>query len=91
MFLIIEETNKITDKICDCDVQECIEYYNFPNKPVVTSRRCPSCGSRKVFCGEIGDYECMEYGVCMCMARTPWEKYIYRLVIINYCKFVFYT
>ena len=62
MFLIIEETNKITDKICDCDVQECIEYYNFPNKPVVTSRRCPSCGSRKVFCEEIGDYECMECG-----------------------------
>lgn len=30
MFLIIEETNKITDKICDCDVQECIEFYNFP-------------------------------------------------------------
>ena len=62
IFLIIEETNKITDKICDCDVQECIEYYNFPNKPVVTSRRCPSCGSRKVYCEEIGDYECMECG-----------------------------
>ena len=62
MFLIIEETNKITDKICDCDVQECIEFYNFPNKPVVTSRRCPSCGSRKVWCEEIGDYECGECG-----------------------------
>lgn len=60
--LIVDETNKITDKICDCDVQECIEYYNFPNQPVVTSRRCPYCSSRKVFCEEIGDYECMECG-----------------------------
>ena len=73
-FLIIEETNKITDKICDCDVQECIEYYNFPNKPVVTSRRCPSCGSRRVFCEEIGDYECMECG-CVWHARHGRDTY----------------
>lgn len=63
VFAIIEETNKITDKYCDADVQECIEYYNFPEKPVVTSRRCPSCGSREVMCEDIGFYECMECGV----------------------------
>lgn len=62
MSAIIEETNKITDKYCDADVQECIEFYNFPNKPVVTSRRCPSCGSRKVYCEDMGMYECMECG-----------------------------
>lgn len=77
MFLIIEETNKITDKICDCDVQECIEYYNYPNKPVVTSRRCPSCGSRKVFCEEIGDYECMECG-------CTWHAFHGRNTYTNY-------
>lgn len=62
MFLIIEETNKITDKYCHADVQECIEYYNFPDKPVVTSRRCPNCGSRDVSCEEMGEYECMSCG-----------------------------
>lgn len=62
MFLIIEETNNITDKYCDADVQECIEFYNFPEKPVITSRRCPGCGSRKVFCEDIGQYECMSCG-----------------------------
>lgn len=74
MFLIIEETNKITEKICNCDVQECIEYYNFPDKPVVTSRRCPSCGSRKVFCEDIGQYECMECG-CTWHARHGRNTY----------------
>ncbi len=59
--LIIEETNKITEKYCDADVQECIEFYNFPNKPVVTSRRCPHCGNRNV-CLEDDGFECMECG-----------------------------
>lgn len=62
MIVIIEETNKITDKYCDADVQECIEYFNFPEKPVVTSRRCPTCGSRRVFCEDFGEYECMDCG-----------------------------
>lgn len=61
-FLILEETNKLTNKICDADVQECIEYYNFPNKPVITSRRCPSCGNRDVHCEDIGLYECYQCG-----------------------------
>lgn len=62
MFEIIEETNKITDKYCDSDIQECIEFFNFPEKSVITSRRCIACGSRRVFCEEIGQYECMECG-----------------------------
>lgn len=61
-FLIVKETNKITDKYCDADVQECIEYFNFPDKPVKTSRRCPTCHSRNVFCEDIGQYECMDCG-----------------------------
>ncbi|MDE5845163.1 MAG: hypothetical protein K2H44_07250 [Muribaculaceae bacterium] len=57
---IIEETNKITDKYCNADVQECIEYYLYPEKPVITSKRCPSCGSREVSCE---DYcKCFECG-----------------------------
>ncbi len=62
MFAIIEETNKITDKYCDADIQECIEYFNFPEKQVVTSRRCTACGSRNVYCEDIGQYECMDCG-----------------------------
>ncbi len=77
MFTIIEETNKITDKYCDADIQECIEYFNFPNKEVVTSRRCPACGSRRVFCEEIGQYECME---CGCQWHAPHGRNTYSRI-----------
>lgn len=74
MFAIIEETNKITDKYCDADVQECIEYFNFPDKPVVTSRRCTACGSRNVYCEDIGQYECMD---CGCQWFAPHGRNTY--------------
>ncbi len=74
MFAIIEETNKITDKYCDADIQECIEYFNFPEKPVVTSRRCTACGSRNVYCEDIGLYECMD---CGCQWHAPHGRNTY--------------
>ena len=77
MFTIIEETNKITDKYCDADVQECIEYFNFPDKPVVTSRRCTACGSRRVFCEDIGEYECMD---CGCQWHAPHGRNTYSRI-----------
>ena len=77
MFTIIDETNQITDKYCDADVQECIEYFNFPDKKVVTSRRCPACGSRRVFCEEIGQYECME---CGCQWHAPHGRNTYSRI-----------
>ena len=77
MFVIIEETNKITDKYCDADVQECIEYFNFPEKPVVTSRRCPTCGSRRVFCEDCGEYECMD---CGCQWRASHGRNTYSSI-----------
>ena len=43
--IIVEETEKVTKKYCHVFLQECIEYYNYPDKPVVTRNRCPSCGS----------------------------------------------
>lgn len=43
--IIIEETERVTKKYCHVFLQECIEYYNFPERPVVTRYRCPSCGS----------------------------------------------
>lgn len=61
--ILVEETNAYTDKYCDADVQECIEYYNFPDKPVKTSRRCPCCGNRDVSYGfSDNEFECMECG-----------------------------
>lgn len=61
--ILIEETNAYTDKYCDADVQECIEYYNFPDKPVKTSHRCPCCGNRDVSYGfSDNEFECMECG-----------------------------
>lgn len=46
--IIVDETEIITEKYCHAALQECIEYYNFPDKKVVTSSRCPSCGSRDI-------------------------------------------
>lgn len=48
MQIIIEETGKITEKYCHAALQECIEYYNFPDKKVITQYRCPECGSRQI-------------------------------------------
>lgn len=77
MFAIVDETNNITEKYCNADVQECIEYFNFPKKPVVTSRRCPGCGSRRVFCEDIGQYECME---CGCQWYAPHDRNTYSRI-----------
>ena len=74
MFAIIEETNKITEKYCDVDIQECIEYFNFPDKPVVTSRRRTACGSRNVYCEDMGLYECMD---CGCQWHAPHGRNTY--------------
>lgn len=61
--MIIEVTNFYTDKYCDADLQECIEYYNFPDKPVETSQRCPNCGNRKISNGLLDNqFECFECG-----------------------------
>ena len=61
VFIIIEETEKIVKKFCHAALQECIEYYNFPNKEVVTSFRCPHCGSWEVWNEDYG-FECGECG-----------------------------
>ena len=60
MHIIIDETEKVTERYCHASLQECIEYYNFPDKKVVTRDRCPNCGSRRV----TDDYglECMDCG-----------------------------
>ena len=61
--ILVEETNAYTDKYCDADVQECIEYFNFPNKPVKTSFRCPCCGNRNILHGSFdNEFECLECG-----------------------------
>ena len=48
MQIIVNETEKVTERYCHASLQECIEYYNFPDKKVVTRDRCPNCGSRRV-------------------------------------------
>ncbi len=67
VFIITEETEKIVKKYCHAALQECIEYYNFPNKEVVTSFRCPHCGSWKVWNEDYG-FEC---GECGCTWHAP--------------------
>lgn len=66
-FIIIEETEKVTKQYCHAALQECIEYFNFPNKKVVTSFRCPYCGSWKVWNEDYG-FEC---GECGCTWHAP--------------------
>lgn len=61
-FIIIEETEKVVKKYCHAALQECIEHYNFPNKEVVTSFRCPCCGSWDFFSEEFDEFECMKCG-----------------------------
>ena len=66
-FIIIEETEKVTKQYCHAALQECIEHFNFPNKKVVTSFRCPYCGSWKVWDEDYG-FEC---GECGCTWHAP--------------------
>lgn len=61
IFIIIEETEKIVKKYCHVALQECIDYYNFPNRKVKTSFRCPYCGSWQFEREEFYN-ECMECG-----------------------------
>jgi hypothetical protein len=60
--IIVDETEKVTKKYCHVFLQECIEFYNFPDKPVITRHRCPSCGSTNI--NDDIDYglECNECG-----------------------------
>lgn len=67
IFIITEETEKVVKKYCHAALQECIEYYKFPNKKVVTSFRCPHCGSWKVWNEDYG-FEC---GECGCTWHAP--------------------
>ena len=63
MQIIIEETEHFIEKYCHVSLQECIEYYNFPEKPVITRSRCPSCGSRNIMDDSFDNsLECMECG-----------------------------
>ena len=72
--IIVEETAKVTKKYCHVFLQECIEYYNFPDKPVVTRYRCPSCGSTSI--NDDLDYglECYE---CGCTWNAPFGRNLY--------------
>lgn len=65
--IIIEETEKVTKQYCHAALQECVEHFNFPNKKVVTSFRCPYCGSWKVWDEDYG-FECAE---CGCTWHAP--------------------
>lgn len=67
IFIITEETEKVVKRYCHAALQECIEYYKFPNKEVVTSFRCPHCGSWKVWNEDYG-FEC---GECGCTWQAP--------------------
>ena len=62
IFIITEETEKVVKKYCHAALQECIEYYNFPNKEVVTSFRCPHCGSWDIISEDYDENECMKCG-----------------------------
>lgn len=72
--IIVDETEKVTKKYCHVYLQECIEYYNFPDKPVITRYRCPSCGSTHI--DDAYDYsiECMECGRTW---SAPYGKRLY--------------
>jgi ribosomal protein S27AE len=62
MQIIVDETEKVTERYCHASLQECIEYYNFPDKKVVTRDRCPNCGSRHVTDDFDFGLECMDCG-----------------------------
>lgn len=70
---VYDETGKITDEYCDADLQECVEYYNFPDKPVKTSHRCPSCRSKRVWLDDFM-HECRD---CGCQWSAPLGRDLY--------------
>lgn len=74
MQIIVEETEKVTKKYCHVFLQECIEYYNYPDKPVITRYRCPSCGSTNF--DDDSDYglKCYECGRTW---NAPFGKNLY--------------
>lgn len=72
---IWEAAEEVTEKYCDAALQECIDYYNFPNKPVITRHRCPTCGSRHI----MDDYDGCE---CLNCGRT-WHPKIGRDLYLN--------
>ena len=73
--IIVDETEKATERYCHASLQECIEYYNFPDKKVVTKDRCPACGSRNVD-DDVSDFglECMD---CGCRWDAPLGRNLY--------------
>lgn len=72
--IIVEETEKITEKYCHASLQECIEFYNFPDKKVLTRDRCPNCGSRHVLDNYEFGLECMD---CSYTWFAPFGKRLY--------------
>ena len=74
MQIIVEETEKVTKKYCHVSLQECIEYYNFPDKPVITRYRCPSCGSTNIMDDPDYGLECNECGRTW---NAPYGKRLY--------------
>lgn len=72
--LIADEAESILDKYCDASLQQCVEYYNFPSKPVITSDRCPSCNSKEIFDNYEDGFECMECGRAW---RAPYGRNLY--------------
>lgn len=74
MQIIVDETEKVTKKYCHVPLQECIEYYNFPDKPVVTRYRCPSYGSTNIMDDPDYGLECNECGRTW---NAPYGKRLY--------------
>jgi uncharacterized protein YbbK (DUF523 family) len=74
MQIIVEETEKVTKKYCHVFLQECIEYYNYPDKPVITRHRCPSCGSTNITDDIDYGLECNECGRTW---NAPYGKRLY--------------
>ncbi len=59
--IIVKTTEEVIKQYCHAALQECIEYYNFPNKEVRTSFRCPYCGNWNVHYDDMMDqFECWE-------------------------------
>lgn len=72
---ILEQTGIITEEYCKADIQECMDYFNYPYSPVRTSHRCPYCGSKHISIEDYGDIECRECG-CEWHAPLGYNMYI---------------
>ena len=72
--IIVDETEKVTKKYCHVFLQECIEYYNYPDKPVITRHRCPSCGSTNIMDDPDYGLECNDCGRTW---NAPYGKRLY--------------